>query len=262
VSAIAQTTRKVLGDNTWANQVHLLNQKTGTLDLVYECVYETTAPTQNTYQRNDEIGFWGPIFETFQNHDGSNKAIGANDSMLLQDGSWHALDSSNSSFRVDDRDLFPPIFLTDLSAWAVGSTAGELPQSGVEAESVARYRGEASAAGWRVSPADGTGWMLWGHNSPFGRNTAGGDYVFQLDAKIDSLVGPADEIVAFFGLYDRAAPGWFAYRYLTRSDFAAADRFEPLRIEFSATGSERLDPCVYYFGGTGLDVDVFSIAEN
>jgi hypothetical protein len=246
-------------ETSWANNVWLYNFITDTYDWVYGTTYVLTSADENLYSPGDAGGWWGPICETFQDHDGSNKAIGTGDSWIFQDNSsWHRLDASNSSIRIDDPDLSPPIFLVNHAEWAVGSVTGEFVPSMAEAEDLDHPIGRSTPGGWVAEPADGADWMVWGW-TPFGATPAAGDYVVQFDLAVAALGSGA---TAFVGLYDRNGASYVAATWVNLADFHAAGNTQPFRLEFTTTGSEALATGVYYTGTGTLIADRISVVEN
>lgn len=285
----------------WVNRVYLSNRRTGTYDLIYQYAYTLEDPTENTFEPGEYFGSWGPIMETFQNHDGSNKPVGINLGGLAQDGglpmfmdertemgteeiygdrsivnpwsvNWSFLppwiirelvlfDESNTWMRSDDEDFEPPIYLIPNWAWAVGSTDGELPRSIVEAEDVTHYLGVESGDGWEARPEDGPGLMAWGEGDPFGAPATGKSYVFQIDAMVENIPPEGDSLpVASYGLYDPNSGTFPVGEVIYLEDFVKAQRYQPFRAEFTATGTEVLQPFILYWGYVPFNVDRFSIA--
>jgi hypothetical protein len=106
----------------WYNQVWLPNRVTGGLDLVYQYAYTATL----SEQKNDWVGSWGPIVETFQNSYSGTKPMGALRTYLTgrdssnRWGSWKLLRSADSYIR-DDNKGFSLVFRDPNYSWAVKS---------------------------------------------------------------------------------------------------------------------------------------------
>jgi hypothetical protein len=249
-----------LGAGTnWTNEVWLRNVVRDGFDQVYQRSYTLASADENLYSPGDSGGWWGPIFETFQDHDGTNKAIGTGNVWVYQDNTtWHRLDSTNSTLRIDDEDLNPPLFLVDHTKWAVGSTVGEFATSMVEAEDLDHSVGSASPGGWTAEPADGQGWMVWG-SSAFGATPGAGDYVVQFDLSVAAL---GTEVTAFIAVQDNNTSKYVAKAWVGLQEFVAANNIQPFRLEFSTTGSEDLTVGIHYRGNGTLTADRISIVEN
>lgn len=248
-------------DTTWLNGVLLKNQRTGNLDLVYSREYQLLDPTDNTFQPGEHFGEWGPIFETFQDHDGTSTPIGSNLTLLLQDGAGELVSSVNS-FIVDGPSYpDPPIFNDDLSAWAVGTTVAELSTTMVEAEDLTHLLGTETASGKRSVPGDGTGWLVMDYSGAFGTPTAGKNYVAEFAMKITGPAG-GNPNVAFVAVYDRAINAYVKSRWLKADEFPVLNRITPIRVEFSPAGGEDLAAIVYVTDSATVEVDRMTIVQQ
>ena len=248
--------------NNWVNAVLLQNRVTDHLDVIYMYSYTTSVETDNTYQPGEHYGSWGPIFETFQDHDGSNKPIGSHNFYLRQDGGYNSFTTTNTYVRIDDADLDPPIFLTPNTGWAVGSTSGETSTTMVEAEDMSHYIGYASGLGWRADTSNGSGWLAWGSSDRFGSAASGNRYVLQMDAMVSSTTGSTN--LLYFGLFDATAWEYVDHEVISPGDFHAANNYQSFRMEVTLDSNRILFPLVYYYssGGVSATVDKFSLALN
>ncbi len=242
---------------SWNNSVWLRNYQTGTYDQVYNYNYTTTNDSDNTYENGDRVGWWGPIFETFQDHDGSNKAIGTAGSWLLQDGNWITLSDSNSHIRIDDEDLDPPIFQTLNKAWAVGSTAGEFTQSLQEANVLHWQAGSVVGSDVIATAQDTSGWMLF--SDLYGQVPRAGQYVAQFDISTANLgVGE----VAWAVVYDSSTNTFLETKSVNLEDFHSVNATQPFRLEFSTTDSTHVVVGLYFNSGIGtVKVDRVVVSE-
>jgi hypothetical protein len=243
--------------NNWTNRVYLYNRVHEAWDLVYEYAYTTTNPSQNTFEPNDFFGSWGPIFETFQDHDGSNTPIGFDDCWMYQDGIVSKLTPDNSWIDVQDPSLSPPIFLVPNSSWAVGSTDGEPVSQVFEAEAGDHEIGRLYGDYWVAGPAAGEGWMLRGPSwtLPAGRLNA------EFLVGIASVSGP-DDPVCLVGVWDATLGSYAASDTLTRSDFAADLTAAPFRYDFNAVDGYAYEFVVYSFANVALGIDRVVIVKN
>ncbi|TAH37354.1 MAG: hypothetical protein EYC70_10305 [Planctomycetota bacterium] len=244
--------------NNWTNRVWLENRVDDVLDLVYSYTYTLSNPNQNTYQTGDYFGSWAPIFETFQDHDGSNTPIGWNDFWLVQDGVMRGLTTGVSYARNDDPELFPPIFLTPNNAWAVGTTAGEPAVTAREAETGQHRIGQLNGDGWMAGPAHGTGLMFLG--PPF-NNVPGGRKNAEFRFKVDSLTGPGGAL-ATYGVYDATTATVVAQDDLFLSDFNAANDYDPFRMDFNAVAGHNYRLVVRSYGLVNLTLDRVALVKN
>ncbi len=216
--------------NQWTNRVWLENRRTSELDLVYSYDYTTSNPNQNTFENGDFYGSWGPIFETFQDHDGSNKPIGWNDCVLVQDGQIRTMSTANSYLRNDDPDLSPPIFLTPNRAWAVGTTSAEPPVTLLEAEDGIHDVGELYADGWLAGPVHPRGLMLKAPGFPV---VASQQHNAEFQLQLLSG-GSAGGPLAEYGVYDRTTGTLIHSEKVYESDFDTEDVYQPFRFDFTA----------------------------
>ncbi|KPK71593.1 hypothetical protein AMJ71_08790 [candidate division TA06 bacterium SM1_40] len=243
--------------NEWTNEVYLYNRFRDVWDLVYLYSYTTNHPTENTYEPGDFYGSWGPIFETFQDHDGSNKPIGFDNSWMYQDGVVSKLTPTNSYLRVDDPDLYPPIFVVPNAAWAVGSTEGEPANQVFEAEDGTHEIGHAFGQGWVATPGEGEGWMLRGPlwTLPEGRMNA------EFLLGIAQVTGP-DDAVCLVGVWDATISDYAASDILYRHDFV--HRFYPhqFRYDFEAISGHQYEFVVYSYAHLAFGVDRVVIVKN
>lgn len=265
--------------NDWMNKVYLYNRKEGTWDLIYLHAYSTFYPNQNLYNTGDDYGSWGPIFETFQDHDGSNKPIGFHDCWIYQDGELYRLTPDNSWIDVQDPSLDPPIYLIPNSSWSVGTTDGEPTNQVFEAEAgnhdIGRpyppgrlpgkglppqesdLRGLPLGFGWIATPADGEGWLLRGPSwtLPSGRMNA----EFQL--AIANAQGSNDPICRV-GVWDETTESYAAEETIRRHDFAGSFHTEPFRYDFEAIDGHSYEFVVYSLAGETFGVDRVIIVKN
>lgn len=93
---VVNITRKV-GQNKWQNEVYLHNKTTGTRDRVWQYRFDWALPTDPA----QKYMHWGPIVETFAQEYGETNYVGFAQSLMVQDGSEHQLDDSNSFIRSD-----------------------------------------------------------------------------------------------------------------------------------------------------------------
>jgi len=243
--------------NNWTNKVYLYNRFREVWDLVYLYAYTTNNPSQNTFQPGDFYGSWGPIFETFQNHDGSNKPIGFDDSWIYQDGDISQLAPENSWIEIDDPSLYPPIFLVPNSAWAVGSTDGEPVDQVFEAEGGVHDLGRLYGDYWVASPGDGEGWMLRGPMWTFPAGRMNAEYL----AGIAEVSGP-DDPICMLGVWDATQGYYAAADTLYRSDFADDRAASPFRHDFNAVAGHQYEFVVYSLANEVLGMDRVVIVKN
>jgi hypothetical protein len=266
--------------NDWNNMVYLYNRKEGIWDLVYFYAYTTLYPNQNLYNTGDPYGSWGPTFETFQDHDGSNKPIGFDECWIYQDGELYMLTPDNSWIEIQDPDLDPPIFLVPNLSWAVGSTEGEPENQVFEAEAGSHEIGQPYPPpvplpgkglsppepgprnfplgfGWIATPADGEGWLLRGPSwtLPSGRMNA----EFQL--AIANADGSNDPICVI-GVWDETTGNYAAVDTLNRHDFARSSHGEPFRYDFEAIADHPYEFVVYSLAEETFGVDRVIIVKN
>ena len=106
----------------WRNEVLLYNNGVGRWDLIYRYDYSASIQQQTT----GWIGTWGPIVETFQPLYQNTEAFGTTTTMLVGEdaagawGTWHDLDSSDSTIR-DDHVGFHLVFIDPNHRWVVRS---------------------------------------------------------------------------------------------------------------------------------------------
>jgi hypothetical protein len=251
--------------NDWINKVYLYNRKEGTWDLIYLYAYTTYYPNQNLYNTGDDYGSWGPIFETFQDHDGSNKPIGFHDCWIYQDGELYWLTPENSWVEIEDPAFDPPIYLVPNSSWAVGTTDGEPTNQVFEAEAGSHNIGRPYPPGdglplgfgWIATPADGEGWLLRGPSwtLPTGRMNA----EFQL--AIANAQGSNDPICRV-GVWDETTGSYAAEETIHRHDFAGSFHAEPFRYDFEAIDGHSYEFVVYSLAGETFGVDRVIIVKN
>ncbi|PCK04689.1 MAG: hypothetical protein COA42_18970 [Alteromonadaceae bacterium] len=253
------------GTNSWLNKVLIVNQVTDTYDLMYTNNYTTSSDSENTYQDGDSVGFWGPIFETFENdvtntNRGLNtKAIGSGNSILHQDGAFEWLNLTTASYFSGD--LAIPVIYKEESnqEWLVGVTSNEFDNTFVSPSSI--YSGTGSIVGEELhasTSSDSKGWMAFGGTSSFGSTPAAGNYVVQFELSTSSLTTAN---IAFVTLYDRNTNTHTVSKFITGSNFDSTNDFQPFRLEFSTNGSERLTPGVYFFDNGDLTIKGISIVE-
>jgi hypothetical protein len=112
----------LLSGSTYRNQVLLYNHVRRGWDLIYQYDYTAT----DAEQKNDWVGSWGPIVETFQPTYSQTNQLGALSTMLIAAdatghwGSWALLSSSNSYLRTDNVG-FHQVFLDPNYAFTVNS---------------------------------------------------------------------------------------------------------------------------------------------
>lgn len=244
--------------NNWTNRVWLENKRLDTMDLVYQYSYTTTNPNQNTFESGDYFGSWGPIFETFQDHDGSNTPVGWNDCWLVQDGVTKTLTPATTWARNDDPDLYPPVFLTPNNAWAVGSTSGEPALTGIEGENGQHRVGVLAGDGWLAGPAHGRGLMFYG--PPFPAVPAGrmnAEFRF----KVNSLSGSSQKL-AVYGVYD-ATLGLVVAQYdLYLNQFDAPGDYDSFRFDFTAAGGRNYRLVVMSLARHDVVLDRVALVKN
>ncbi len=243
----------------WKNEVWLRNQQESAWDYVYSYDYTTANAAENTYQAGEHYGSWGPIFETFQDHEGSNKVIGVTGTWLLQDGNWQYPTSANSNIRIDDADLNPPVFQVDNARWGVGSTAGEFSNSYIDASEIVAGPGSVNGTSVSADASDASDWILWGGSLNFGNVPAAGDYVIQFDL---STATTGSDNIAMLGLYNRTTNSYTFFKWISLSEFNAINTEQPFRYEVTLDGSENLVPGVYFVNNGQLTVERVTIAEN
>jgi hypothetical protein len=243
--------------NDWTNEVYIYNRFRDTWDLIYLYSYVTTHPTQNTYEPGDFYGSWGPIFETFQDHDGSNKPIGWDDSLIYQDGVRSRLGPGNSWLRVDDPSLTPPIFLVPNSAWAVGTTQGEPADQLFEAEAGTHEIGHAAGEAWVATPAEGEGWMLRGPLWTFPDGRMNAEFLIG----VAHASGPNVE-VCLLGVWDATTSNYLVSDTLYRQDFVN-DRYpHQFRYDFDAVAGHEYEFVVYSHANEAFGVDRVVVVKN
>jgi hypothetical protein len=225
---VANRTALVSAPADWVNEVFLFDRITRRWDRVYEFAYSTASATDNTYQFGDFMGSWGPIFETFQDHDGSSKPIGFNSTRLVQDGVGHSLTNANTDRRVDDTDLEPPVFDQPSFGFAVGDTSGEPAISVLEAEDGNHVRGSAIGPGWGARPNDGAGPFVSRDTTLNGARIAA---AFQVGV---SALGTAGVPVITVEVHDDTAGTLVETVDVLDSDFRVPGAFRPVRIEFQS----------------------------
>ena len=112
----------LLRGSTYRNQVLLYNHVRSGWDLIYQYDYTAT----DAQQKNDWVGSWGPIVETFQSAYNHTNQMGTLGTMLISAdnsghwGSWALLSASNSTVRVDNVG-FRLVFLDPNYAFTVNS---------------------------------------------------------------------------------------------------------------------------------------------
>ena len=226
---LANRTALVAAPTDWVNQVYLLNRVTKSWDLVYEYAYSTAYATENTFELGDFYGSWGPIFETFQDHDGSNLPIGSNVSYLVQDGVQYDLTATNSVLRVDDPDLDPPVFNSGVSyGYAVGDTTLEPVETNLEAESGSQSLGAAAGRGWIARPADGVGVMV--SHAAVGTGTR---WAIDVELAVRSLSASGTHL-ATVEVWDDTQGVLVASLDIYDDDFAVARSTRPFRLAFES----------------------------
>jgi hypothetical protein len=107
--------------NSWANEVHVLNVASGTLEMVYQRPYQATLATQ----QSGSVGFWGPIVET---HEPSYSGTGPMGCAVAKMGinnnggpfQWSNLVPPQASPRNDGFG-FKTLFLNPEFSWSVVS---------------------------------------------------------------------------------------------------------------------------------------------
>ncbi len=245
------------GVNSWVNRVYLEDKAAGTLDLVYEYSYVTAELTENLWQSGDSLGWWGPIFETFQDHDGSNSPMGINDFWLVQDGAMLEVDGTNSSIRIDDADMAPPLFLVANGAWAVGSSTGEPAITNVEGEAGIHVVGEMNGDGWRAGPEHGPG-NLFVTNAfstlPPSR------LAVDFELKVDSLAGPALPL-ARLRIQDLTTGTYVMNRVVQLAQFAVPGSYRPFRMEFTPAAGHAYRFSVFSLGQVDLTLDRVAVVK-
>jgi hypothetical protein len=243
--------------NHWTNEVYLYNRYHDVWDLIYLYNYTTSSPSQNTYEPGDFYGSWGPIFETFQDHDGSNTPIGFDDSWVYQDGVVSKLAPGTSYVRIDDPSLSPPIFLVPNSGWAVGSTAGEPAEQVFEAEDGIHEIGHARGGAWVATPGEGMGWMLRGPFWTFPEGRMNAEFL----AGIGQVSGP-DEDICYLGIYDATASEYVVTDTLSRSDFVNRLYAHQFRYDFDAISGHEYEFVAFSFATVAFGVDRVVIVQN
>jgi len=112
----------LLSGSTYRNQVLLYNHARGGWDLIYQYDYTAT----DAQQKNDWVGSWGPIVETFQSAYNNTNQMGALGTMLISAdnsghwGGWALLSASDSYVRTDNVG-FHLVFLDANNAFTVNS---------------------------------------------------------------------------------------------------------------------------------------------
>lgn len=240
---VVNRTTLVAAPADWANEVYLYDRVHHAWDRVYRSDYATATAADNTYEPYDFFGSWGPIFETFQDHDGSNKPIGTNWTLLRQDGVDHALDPMTTDRDNADPDLDPPVFEAVSYGFAVGSTAGEPAVTVLEAEDGAHTLGRALGDGWGVVPADGPG--------VFVSRTAtlnGVDTVASFELAVHQLAA-AGVVIGAVEVWDDTAGTLVGSVPVNDTDFVVRDRDVPFRIAFTSVSGH-----VYRFEASATGV--------
>lgn len=254
---VVNATRIEGGPNQWSNEVYLYNQFYYCWDWVYQYSYTTSDPTENTFEPGDFFGSWGPIFETFQDHDGSNNPIGWDDTWLFQDGSSFHLTPENSWLQNSDPDLYPPIYLSPNWAWAVGSTLGEPANQIFEAEDGDHEIGRSYGQGWYVLPSHGEGWMLEGPGwtfSPYRMNA-------EFHLGIGDSAQPGD-LLALVGVWDDTDKSYAASDFLYRSRFPRTRKVYKFRYDFLPVAGHSYWFVIYVYGRTAMGCDKVVIVKN
>ena len=96
--------------NTWLNEVYLLNTKAkpSAFDLVWSFEYTWMPDEAHKYFE------WGPIIETFPPYDyGRTNVLGYAEAVLVQDLKPHKLTPANSYFRADPGEEFNLVYHLD-----------------------------------------------------------------------------------------------------------------------------------------------------
>jgi hypothetical protein len=112
----------LLSGSTYRNQALLYNRVRPGWDLIYQYDYTAT----NAQQKNDWVGSWAPIVETFQSSYNNTRPMGALRTMLIAAnasgtwGNWSLLSAANSSLRTDNVG-FHQVFLDPNYAFTVDS---------------------------------------------------------------------------------------------------------------------------------------------
>ena len=107
---------------SWINEIQLLNQTTGVLDLCYRYLYPATFAQQTT----PSVGSWAAIVETFQPAYAGTNAMGCLNAKITSRGNdgtwgpWNLLDPTQATLRIDNKG-FHQLFLDQEYSWAVGS---------------------------------------------------------------------------------------------------------------------------------------------
>ncbi|MEZ4237751.1 MAG: hypothetical protein R3F59_16715 [Myxococcota bacterium] len=225
---LANRTALVAAPTDWVNEVYLRNFARGTWDLVYSYAYTTATAADNTFEPGDFYGSWAPIFETFQNHDGSNLPIGSRGSWLVQDGTRRRLTAANTVRQIDDPDLDPPVFEHASYGFAVGDPSGEPAVTALEAEDGAHTMGHALGVGWAADPADGAGTLVSRSAVlPGGRVVAAFELAVPAPAALGVAVGAVE-------VWDDTTGTLVGSVSVLDSDFHRPQALRPFRIELDS----------------------------
>jgi hypothetical protein len=251
---LANRTALVSAPADWVNQVFLYNRVARTWDLVYSYAYTTGSAADNTFEPGDFYGSWGPIFETFQDHDGSNLPIGSNGSWLVQDGVRHQLTASNTVRQIDDPDLDPPVFDQASYGFAVGDASAEPAVTVLEAEDGAHTMGQAHGPGWAAGPADGAG-VLVSRSTVLDGGRVG--VAFQLGVGALQTAGAA---VATVEVWDDTAGTLVRTLDVFDTDFLVPRIVRPVRVELDSVSGHDYRFEVQVHGVQTLVVDRIGIA--
>jgi len=254
---VVNVTRRTGGANDWINEVYLYNCFHEAWDYVYHYNYTTSSPTENTFETGDFYGSWAPIFETFQDHDGSSNPIGWDDTRLYQDGVFTRVLSSNSWLQVDDPDLTPPIFLTPNYGWAVGTKNGESVNQVFQAEDGDHDIGQTYGYGWFVTPAHGAGYMLKGPGWTFSPVRMNAEFRIGID---DSAL-PTD-LIAQLGVWDNTTGSYVVSDDLYGSDFSKVYTFLLFRYDFTPVAGHEYWFTIYAYGNSAIGADKIVIVKN